>query len=198
MENKLSNKKQNEKVYVILNTNNNICKNIKTKTKKTKKTKKTNKTKKKNPNKSNHNNLKSINALKPILVKKIYKTNDEWKVQLGEETYKIAREKGTGLRKMSNEYDTKKGIYNCVCCNLPLFTSNTKYNSGSGWPSFYMPISNYNCKTEIDKSEGMNRTSVECTRCNCHLGHLFNDGPPPTGLRYCMNSESLIFIECKK
>jgi peptide-methionine (R)-S-oxide reductase len=193
MENKLSSKKQNEKVYVIINnTNNNICKKIKTKSKNNKKIKKTKKTKK-----TNNNNLKPINAFKPILVKKIYKTDDEWKAQLGEETYKIAREKGTGLRKMSNDYDTKIGIYNCVCCNLPLFTSITKYNSGSGCPSFYMPISNYNIKTEIDISGGMNRTSVECSRCNCHLGHLFNDGPQPTGLRYCMNSESLTFMECK-
>ena len=165
---------KNIKVYVTLK--NNICKKNNTK----------------------KNNRTSVKLNKPVLVKKIYKTDDEWKKQLGEEIYKIAREKGTGLRKMSSDYDKKIGIYHCVCCNLQLFTSFTKYNSGSGWPSFYMPISNYNCKTEIDKSEGMNRTSVECTRCNCHLGHLFNDGPPPTGLRYCMNSESLIFIECKK
>jgi peptide-methionine (R)-S-oxide reductase len=132
----------------------------------------------------------------PIFVNKIVKTAKEWKKLLTSEQYEVARRKATGKRTsfdtITNTKPTKKqDIYCCVCCDLPLFSGDTKFESGTGWPSFYIPLSKYNVKTKIDKSAGMIRTAVSCTRCDCHLGHLFNDGPPPTGLRYCLNYESL-------
>jgi len=126
----------------------------------------------------------------------INKSAKEWKAQLSEQEYYVLREKGTE-RAFSGEYwDHKaKGVYVCKACDLPLFSSETKFRSGTGWPSFYKPINGKNVAKEEDTSYGMVRTEVLCTRCGGHLGHVFKDGPEPTGLRYCINSVSLDFKE---
>jgi len=126
---------------------------------------------------------------------KVTKTDAEWRVQLDDIQYKVTREHATE-RAWTGKYATNKdpGIYNCVCCGAPLFDSDTKFESGSGWPSFFAPLTETVVGTTVDKSFGMVRTEAHCSNCGAHLGHIFDDGPAPTGLRYCMNSASLDLV----
>ena len=130
---------------------------------------------------------------------KIEKTDAEWKAELTPEQYKVARKHGTE-RPFANAYHDSKtpGTYVCVCCGQPLFESDTKYDSGTGWPSFWAPISDEAVGTKTDRSFFMTRTEVHCSKCEAHLGHMFPDGPAPTGLRYCMNSASMVLQEKQK
>lgn len=128
-------------------------------------------------------------------IKKITKTDAEWKSQLTDLQYRVARQAGTERAFTGIYWDNKKeGIYRCIGCGLPLFDSKTKFKSGTGWPSYYQPIDPCNVKIIRDTSLGMVREEVVCARCDSHLGHVFPDGPKPTGLRYCMNSASLDFV----
>jgi peptide-methionine (R)-S-oxide reductase len=123
---------------------------------------------------------------------RVEKSDDEWRKQLSPEEYRVTRKAGTERAFTGRYWDEKaKGTYNCICCGEPLFRSETKYESGTGWPSFYKPIDERAVAMKEDNSLFMRRTEVACSRCGAHLGHVFPDGPPPTGQRYCLNSVSL-------
>jgi len=132
----------------------------------------------------------------PVETPRVVKTDAEWRRQLTAQQFQIARGQGTEPAFCGTLLDTKKaGVYSCVCCGLPLFASDAKFHSGTGWPSFFQPVAAENVMTREDRDYGMVRTEILCARCDAHLGHVFEDGPAVTGLRYCVNSESLVFTE---
>jgi peptide-methionine (R)-S-oxide reductase len=134
--------------------------------------------------------------LAKVKIAKVIKTDDEWRKQLGSGAFEITRHADTEFAytgKYWNLHD--KGLYRCICCDNAVFSSETKFDSHTGWPSFWAPIAQENVKEIRDTSIGMERVAVSCKECDAHLGHVFDDGPPPTGLRYCMNSASLRFVK---
>lgn len=132
----------------------------------------------------------------PVEVAAVVKSDAEWRAQLTASQFEVARGKGTERPFCGTLLDNKRdGVYSCICCRLPLFASSGKFDSGTGWPSFFRPVAEENVITHADRAYGMVRTEILCARCDCHLGHVFPDGPQPTGLRFCVNSDSLTFTD---
>jgi methionine-R-sulfoxide reductase len=135
----------------------------------------------------------------PLDVPRVEKSDAEWQAQLTPEQFAVARAHGTERPFCGTLLDNKRtGVYSCVCCGLPLFASDAKFESGTGWPSFFQPIADENVATISDRSYGMLRVEILCARCDCHLGHVFPDGPLPTRQRHCVNSESLVFTDAEQ
>lgn len=132
----------------------------------------------------------------PVESDRIVRSDKEWQALLTPEQFQIARAKGTERPFCGTLLDNKReGVYSCVCCGLPLFASSAKFESGTGWPSFFQPVAAQNVATVVDRSHGMTRTEILCARCDAHLGHVFDDGPRPTRLRFCVNGASLVFTD---